>query len=122
MMSDGGGWKWIEENGRGSTANSCNTILPSMVRHNPMPDRKDHGIKRTVLWKWCGGLKWSGSNEQWYGMGSDCRVLLLLININNRCCSLVLFVCVSYGVLYTDRQLIRTKINKERILSTTNMY
>ena len=28
-----------------STANSCDTILPPVVRHNTMPDRKDHEIK-----------------------------------------------------------------------------
>ena len=110
-MSDGGGWKWIEEDVQGSTSNSCDTILPPVVRHNAMTDQKDHEIKRTALWKWCGGMKWSGSDEQWCGMGSDCRVLQLLININNRCCSLVLFLFVSYGLLYTDRQFIRTKIN-----------
>jgi len=40
-----------------STANSCDTILPPVVRHNTMPDRKDHEIKGTALWKWCGGMK-----------------------------------------------------------------
>ena len=41
-----------------STTNSCNrTILPPVVRHNTMPDRKDHEIKGTALWKWCGGMK-----------------------------------------------------------------
>ena len=49
MISDGGGWKWIEEDGQGSTANSCNIILPPVVRYNTMPDRKDHEIKNGIV-------------------------------------------------------------------------